>query len=84
MHRRALLISLFAGAILGIVIAGFFSLDLFQAILQPNNTIPAWGRLTHPGVAVTGLINGLGSSPTHEIIQAIQSFKQNQQAQSAS
>ena len=64
-----LLISLFLGMIIGLVIAGVFGLDLLKAIFQ----IPTIAF--HYGVVFTGLVIGLGSSPTHEVIQVLQQWK---------
>jgi hypothetical protein len=47
----------------------FAALGIQQLTLSP---LAAWGL----GVPLTGLIMGLGSNPTHEIIQAIQQYKQ--------
>lgn len=73
------LISLYAGALIGTAIAAFAHLDLFQAsgILNDQAGHYFWG------VAVTGVVMGLGSNPAHEVIKAIQEFKNNQR-QSAS
>ncbi len=66
------LISLYAGAILGLGVAGVFGLDLFSAALE----VPP-GEVDHRrlNVVLTGVIIGLGSSPTHEVIRAVQEFK---------
>lgn len=75
-------ISLFLGALLGLGLARVFSLDLIEAAVQaPGNTPIPWtshGFLPHPDIALTGLIIGLGSNPTHEVVKAIQDFKQSQ------
>jgi hypothetical protein len=73
------LISLYVGAILGLIVAGLFSLDLFQAVLVTPNTEPV--SLLDLRVILTGLIIGLGSTPTHEIIRAVQEFKESQKRQ---
>ena len=66
------LISIFVGAILGMVVSGIFGLDLFRAILaDPRAVVTSTGW----GVAFTGLIIGLGSSPTHEVVRAVQEIK---------
>jgi hypothetical protein len=68
------LISLFVGALLGLVVAGAFGLDVFQAVLQTP----------HPhalNVVLTGLLIGLGSNPTHEVIRAIQEYKNSRKAE---
>ncbi len=58
------LVSIFAGAMIGIAIAGLVGLDLFQAILGNPDAVPSSSTLfPFLGVAVTGLIMGLGSSP---------------------
>jgi len=71
------LISLYLGMILGVVIAAVFGLDLLRAIFQ----IPTIAF--HYGVVFTGLAIGLGSSPTHEVIQLLQQWKTNLKTQSA-
>lgn len=63
------MISLFIGAIAGMVFSTFFQLDLFQAVLSGPFRFPALS------VVVTGLIIGLGSNPTHEVIRALQEYK---------
>lgn len=68
------LMSIFAGALVGLVVAWAFGLDLVHAALTvapPSGW--AWG------IAVTGVVVGLGSNPTHELIHAIQSYKQSAQ-----
>ena len=65
------LISLYLGMIIGVVIAWAFGLDLLKAIFQ----IPTIAF--HYGVVFTGLVIGLGSSPTHEVIQVLQQWKTN-------
>lgn len=63
------LFSLFLGMIIGLLVAGVFGLDLLKAIFQ----IPTLAF--HYGVVFTGLVIGLGSSPTHEVIQVLQQWK---------
>jgi hypothetical protein len=69
------LISLYMGALLGLGLAALFQLDVFAALLDPGT----YGHVG-PGlrIAFTGILIGLGSSPTHEVIQALQQFKQGQ------
>lgn len=69
------LISLFAGAIAGLIIAGVLGLDLFQAVLQSNSATQESGMLPHVRVAITGLLMGLGANPTHEAIRLLQEIK---------
>jgi hypothetical protein len=68
------LIGLYVGVVVGLVVAGLMGLDLIQATLQ----IPP-EKLTHPrlDIVLTGAVLGLGSSPTHEVIRAIQEYKKN-------
>jgi hypothetical protein len=61
-------ISLFLGMYLGLVVAGVLGLDLLQAIFTTSLAL-------HLGVVLTGLVIGLGSSPTHEVIQVLQNWK---------
>jgi hypothetical protein len=69
------LISLCLGAVLGLGVAGVFTLDIFQAVLQtPAQEIN--GVLLDLRVIVTGLVIGLGSGPTHEVIHAVKEYKQ--------
>jgi hypothetical protein len=73
------LISLFMGAILGLGAAGLLGLDMVHAAAGTTST-----SSFHWGVAVTGLVLGLGSSPTHELIRSIQEYKQSRKAESGS
>jgi hypothetical protein len=69
------IMSIVVGCIAGFVVAVALRLDMFAALgIQQVTVSPlaAWGL----GVPLTGLIMGLGSNPTHEIIQAIQQYKQ--------
>jgi hypothetical protein len=69
------LISIYFGAILGLIVAGFFGLDVFAAASNSPSK--------HPELMVllTGIIIGLGSNPTHEVIRAIQEFKKGQKGE---
>jgi hypothetical protein len=69
------LIGLLAGATFGLAVAAAFGLDLFHAGLDA----PAAGRW---GIAFTGLVLGLGANPTHEVIRAVQEYKERQKARS--
>ncbi len=64
------LISIYLGAILGLAIAGMFSLDVFKALDVTYN-----GN-AHVPIVLTGILIGLGSGPTHEVIRVIQEFKE--------
>jgi hypothetical protein len=67
-------ISLVVGCIAGYAVAIALQLDMF-AVLGVPTAIGGWSA----GVPLTGLIMGLGSNPTHEVIQAIQQYKQAKQ-----
>jgi hypothetical protein len=66
------LISLYLGALFGLLVAGFIGLDAFAATLGTNVISSAGPKL---GVAATGIVMGLGSNPTHELIGALKSLK---------
>lgn len=80
------LISLFAGVNLGLGIAGLFRLDMFAALLGAEylSTLPAWVTDTHGTTIATGIIIGFGSNPTHEVIRALQEFKERHKGINAS
>lgn len=63
------LISIYLGAILGLIIAGVFGLNVIHA--TTGNT----EHLT-TGIVLTGILIGLGSGPTHEVIRVIQEYKE--------
>jgi hypothetical protein len=67
------MINIWAGAMIGMAIAYFVRLDVFFAVLG-DVLLPA-GWWPHLGVALTGLIMGLGSNPTHDVIAALQEIK---------
>ncbi len=69
------LISIYIGAFFGLGAAASFQLDLFQAILNPDHPV------TGVGIAMTGLVIGLGVNPTHEVIRLLEEFKKSQKAQ---
>lgn len=80
------LISIFLGSFLGMAIAGVVGMDVFQATLSPEavGTAQTTARLfPYVGVAVTGLVIGLGSDPTHQVIQVLQEYKKASKAKSA-
>jgi predicted lipid-binding transport protein (Tim44 family) len=73
------LISLLLGALLGLLVAGFVGLDLFAAAGAP---LPVAGihikvgdfsytLVPYVGVALTGLVLGLGSNPTHQVVSYV-------------
>ena len=65
------LISIYLGAILGLILAGMFSLDVFSAAGVSTDAYP------RARIILTGILIGLGSGPTHEVIRVIQEFKEN-------
>jgi hypothetical protein len=69
------LISLFLGAIMGVIVAGAFGLDVFKAVLGGA------GQSNMGHILVTGVMVGLGSSPTHEVIRAIQEYKKSRKGE---
>jgi ElaB/YqjD/DUF883 family membrane-anchored ribosome-binding protein len=73
------LLSIYLGAVLGLLLVWITGLDLFQASLGTNLVREGWAG-AHLGVALTGLILGLGSSPTHEIIQILKEIKLSRKA----
>ena len=75
------LISIYAGAFLGLLVAGFLGLDVFKAAMETAQTsTSAGGLFPYWGVAITGIVMGLGSNPTHEVIRAIQEVKKSRKA----
>lgn len=85
------LISLYAGAFLGLLVASALGLDIFQVLPEGTSTLatatptatPASSTVAQAvssstlGVIFTGLVIGLGSSPTHEVIKLVQEVKKN-------
>lgn len=71
------LISIYLGAILGLAIAGMFSLDIFKAL-----DVAYTGKAQVP-IILTGILIGLGSAPTHEVIRVIQEYKENRKGENA-
>ena len=90
------LISLYVGMLLGLIVAAFLKMDLFCAASAADaassaSQCAARGLslaglginaeiLKYWSVALTGLLIGLGSNPTHEVIKYIQESKKNRQA----
>jgi hypothetical protein len=66
------------GAALGSIVAGGVGLNIFSATLAPAGAgTTDWTQLLlgGAGMALTGIIIGLGSAPTHEVIKALQEYK---------
>jgi hypothetical protein len=86
--------SLVIGTQIGLIIAGILTLDVFAAsdttpaavaseqleLLGLNVTLPN-GWVPFVGVALTGLIIGLGSNPTHEVIGFLKEAKKDRRAE---
>ncbi len=70
--------SLLAGAILGLILAWVMRLDVFWAVFGSTPALTLWPGL---GVALTGLLIGLGSGPTHDVIAVLQEVKKLRAAQ---
>lgn len=82
------LISLYAGMFLGLLVATGIGLDIFQITPEGATTqvisttaqeisTTVTVASTSLGVIFTGLVLGLGSSPTHEVIKLVQEVKKN-------
>jgi hypothetical protein len=70
------LISLFVGIIIGLPVAAAIGLDIFQVPATEVATTEANEiSYTTIGVIVSGLVIGLGSNPTHEVIKLVQEAK---------
>jgi len=77
------LISICAGAILGLIAAWALGLDAFQAAYQapPDEVSGSASPQWQWGIALTGLLMGLGSNPTHEVIKLVQEVKKSRKAE---
>jgi hypothetical protein len=69
------LISIFLGAEMGLALAVILGLDVFTALL--NQPLISAGT----SVILTGILIGLGSNPTHEVIRAIQEYKKSRKGE---
>lgn len=67
------LASIAIGTSAGMLISGFIGLNMFAAILE--NDAGHLGGVA--GLLLTGIIIGLGATPTHEAIKALQNHKKN-------
>ena len=64
------------------MVAGLLSLDLFGTVLGGPTAVSIAGIVElHPGVALTGILVGLGSSPTHEVVRLLTEIKKNRRAE---
>lgn len=65
------------GMSLGIFVATLLGLNVFKATLETSVTTGMSGALE---IFLTGLVLGLGASPTHEVIEILKQIKLNHQA----
>jgi hypothetical protein len=73
------LISIFIGSGIGLLVAWLLGLDVFRAVLAaPTVGIQREALFPALGVAITGMVIGLGANPTHEVIRLIQEYKKSQ------
>ncbi len=75
------LVCVFFGAYVGLIAAWIFNLDVFLA--TTGVAAPSMVYLGGWRVAFTGILVGLGAGPTHELIRAIQEFKNSHKAAAA-
>jgi hypothetical protein len=71
--------SILLGASAGMLVAGFVGLNIFAAILEHGAGL-AGGPI---GVLLTGIVIGLGSNPTHEVIKSLQTYKESRKPSAA-
>jgi predicted membrane protein len=71
------LVSIFLGVLIGLGVSGVIGLDVFAATIGTSTDAK---DLFKWGVALTGVIMGIGSNPTHEVIKVLQTYKQSQKA----
>lgn len=69
--------SLLLGASLGMLVAAGIGLNLFSATLAPPAGATDIAGLLggKVGIVLTGIVIGLGSSPTHEVVKSLQAYK---------
>jgi hypothetical protein len=72
------LISIYLCMLLGLGVSRIMGLDMFQAVFAESAALGTATAL-HWGVALTGMIMGIGASPIHEVIQILQEVKLNRQ-----
>ena len=63
------IISLYAGVAIGLIGSFVVGLDVFNATI--GTTAGTGADSLKWGVAITGVVMGLGSAPTHELIKAL-------------
>jgi len=70
--------SLLLGISIGMLVAAAVGLNLFSATLAPPaGATDISGLLAgKAGIVLTGIVIGLGSSPTHEVVKSLQAYKE--------
>jgi hypothetical protein len=71
--------SLVIGAVLGLIVAWIMRLDVFLAVF---GSAPQVQFMPYVGVALSGLLIGLGSGPTHDVVAVLQEVKKLRASQS--
>ncbi len=78
------LMSLYAGAMLGLLAAGILGLDAIQAVFGgvPSGQLAKYAYALLPGIgaAATGLAMGAGATPAHEFIKMLKEIKERNKA----
>ena len=74
------MISLFGGALVGLLMAWALHLDVFRTVLETPAPAQPAVLLPFVGVALTGMLMGLGANPTHEVIRILQEIKNRRKA----
>lgn len=72
---------------MGIATTSVLGLDLFQALAAHPTPISTGSHYTFPQalhIVFTGLVIGLGSGPTHELIRLVQEAKESRKGTNAS
>jgi hypothetical protein len=76
------LLSIQIGLFAGLVVAAIGGLDVIAGV-QNQGATATLAPATIGGIVFTGLLMGLGSSPTHEVISTLQQYKQQSKAAGA-
>ncbi len=76
------LLSMYFGSMFGMLLTATIGLDVFQATgFGAIDAGPLTTIFPQIGVAITGILVGLGSNPTHDVIRSLQEIKQNRKLQ---
>lgn len=71
------MISICFGAFIGLIVAWAAGMDVFAAAGEVTLNTGGTGLFPYVGIALTGVLIGLGSNPTHEVIRVLQEMKKN-------